>query len=1374
MNLNPPPDSVLMSHAEWSIRRETANALVCLNNNELWTFSFTEQVSPPEPNDRFNLKETSTGLFLPSTLASGGDTTHPLPAPYKPLISALKSLILHTLATSTGFVPFGEGMISQSGKIFHVEPSLSASGDLFVKMYYDKSDIRKFQLDAMDSTFSSKTLLIPSNVLGEVLEVTRGPKDLSQFKQLLERTSCIDVGARNNRFKTWLKIRIESGSMVIWPLDLCYIQPSLQKQNLFDSQRFGLDDVFGSAESQIAALKSVLQNKDLKSTALTTNTNQQAPSGTGNNADPMASSTTTTSGNVNSGGTTATAVNPHVGNLAESEGRRLSVYPTPPDPHGAKVKSEGNTVESTSWVTPSGLNSEIWGDMDEDLFGEEEEITEADFNFFDQPEEEKKPAPSGDQQGIKSEPRPPMVKEERATTLPERKMMEPVPTAGTKRRNDEETHDGKYVDSSQITVQSLSEEEEKPLDHRIKRRKSIFSPLKFNSLISSSLDSKYSQGGRFFVPNPENNEDDSSSSSASDAYQDESDDEETVMGRETEQFGSLSGQRVEGQQDDEITISEHPANYMNMWTSILRSSTSSQTLSQPADMSMEVPSSSSNGTATDHVGTPNDQSNIDSAVSELVQHIVWDNGLTSKIIPHAPKREAPDSTVVKRVSSVFPELQKLSLLDVLHLNTANQVIHSQTTHNSTRFGTPIAEPKSEVGSGCDTTNDGQENEEQLKRTQAMSSSSSGANNNGNYMTTTTNAHYEPSLEDSSTNANPMHASVWFSDGQGGTMLHSNANTPTGTGAAAHSNSMDVQQSSQTQQQNSQSQTQLQQQQYKQENNSTIFPMSVPFYSVIRSQAKMKARAPILRFWKVFGLTPQHGPKDLTTLMISPSGKGMLAAASAFLNFLKTTYEGCALGEMVLPEIKDLNSGNGIVPYVCEQPDSESAIQNIKTALAQTAQYLPVSSGAKNICFIITDPFMHAPSLLPIIQYFFHLKKMWTSAQPGTNVFLQIVEAKEIAAKDTIVMPSQYKMVKVALNMYDMCSSGNTSNDVVQTQRPFPAFTLARIPPAKINFRLSATPSLSLLDEDTLIHVAYSISKDKRWLTAAWTDQWGEISKVDAFHLRRSGGRIRSFEDVCAEIWDTTMALIARVPVRWRVALAKLGVMDESELSTWLLLSEPATSSKKVSFVYFLSANTTPSLVVSGDYSIFPFGKYLQKDKKSKDLSGSAGAGTSGGQPTTPATPQRAVDTESPDSYGTNIVTPTSTGNANGDTSKNDSEDNVVVDVKDDSHGIILGNHIEAISGDALNNNRPKPLITGFILKPGLNNELEHRLFEVSLVHCPTPYEGSMKSLLIHYRRLASLGDYTGVSNNEERGHVPWHIEAVDKMLRVLNYLELSI
>ena len=62
------------------------------------------------------------------------------------------------------------------------------------------------------------------------------------------------------------------------------------------------------------------------------------------------------------------------------------IYPTPPDP--SKVRAEGDTVQSSNW-TPAGFNSETWGDLDEELFGNEE-ITEDDFNFFDDQKEKKK------------------------------------------------------------------------------------------------------------------------------------------------------------------------------------------------------------------------------------------------------------------------------------------------------------------------------------------------------------------------------------------------------------------------------------------------------------------------------------------------------------------------------------------------------------------------------------------------------------------------------------------------------------------------------------------------------------------------------------------------------------------------------------------------------------------------------------------------------------------------------------------------------------------------------------------------------------------------------------------------------------------------
>jgi hypothetical protein len=57
VNLSPTSDKHLLNQAEWLLRSEIPNVLVHLTkNNELWTFSFDESVTPPAPHEKFNLK----------------------------------------------------------------------------------------------------------------------------------------------------------------------------------------------------------------------------------------------------------------------------------------------------------------------------------------------------------------------------------------------------------------------------------------------------------------------------------------------------------------------------------------------------------------------------------------------------------------------------------------------------------------------------------------------------------------------------------------------------------------------------------------------------------------------------------------------------------------------------------------------------------------------------------------------------------------------------------------------------------------------------------------------------------------------------------------------------------------------------------------------------------------------------------------------------------------------------------------------------------------------------------------------------------------------------------------------------------------------
>ena len=54
----------------------------------------------------------------------------------------------------------------------------------------------------------------------------------------------------------------------------------------------------------------------------------------------------------------------------------------------------------------------------------------------------------------------------------------------------------------------------------------------------------------------------------------------------------------------------------------------------------------------------------------------------------------------------------------------------------------------------------------------------------------------------------------------------------------------------------------------------VFPLLPPHFSFIRMEKVLKARSPILRFWKIFGLHPRYGQKDILPIYsCTPQAEG---------------------------------------------------------------------------------------------------------------------------------------------------------------------------------------------------------------------------------------------------------------------------------------------------------------------------------------------------------------------------------------------------------------------------------------------------------------------------------------------------------------------
>lgn len=490
-------------------------------------------------------------------------------------------------------------------------------------------------------------------------------------------------------------------------------------------------------------------------------------------------------------------------------------------------------------------------------------------------------------------------------------------------------------------------------------------------------------------------------------------------------------------------------------------------------------------------------------------------------------------------------------------------------------------------------------------------------------------------------------------------------------------------------------------------------LATPMYSFMRGGSLIKAQPPILRFWSTFGLSPRNGPKPLTLTLVYPSGTAMGDAAAAFLLSFKMCYEGCGFGLVTLGG----SNGTGVV----------------------SSDYKNLDVSREGV-LLVSNPYNDVMGFLNLARV--------SSKKAATTSTILTLPCSIFASSTSLRSPSAILMAALCRNLYDHLPPTSTKRrygSVIQRQAP--ACVIAKPVPPFINFKLLANTPDSVINEDSLLHVAYAASS--RWITCAWSDQWGELAKVKVFCLQSESGPLRTLEEVCTEIWETTLQLNGSTDVR-SVAVAKLGTMLDDELAMWLRVSS-VTRGRRIT-PFFLVVDSRPSMVVTGSED---GGKVAGGPAPAgAPTGGAAGAASTGSAPM--STPFR--DTDSPDIY--NHVTTPSVGE-----DKMDYDDMSIVDVHDEIHSVTL-NHRQPLTGHSTR----LGLATGYLVKTSPHNPNQLLVFSLTFVNCPcVVMHVAMKHFLRQYRNLISLAATTGVS---DPGYaiVPWHVEAVDKMMRLVGEL----
>lgn len=378
----------------------------------------------------------------------------------------------------------------------------------------------------------------------------------------------------------------------------------------------------------------------------------------------------------------------------------------------------------------------------------------------------------------------------------------------------------------------------------------------------------------------------------------------------------------------------------------------------------------------------------------------------------------------------------------------------------------------------------------------------------------------------------------------------------------------------------------------------ITALNVPFIRIRRSDDSMDMLPTALHFWEALGLGPVSGPKDIRHFLIVPENEAVEIATDDFIEGIKTAYEGCKLGshsEKVVvdgDEEFDALDSTRIVAL-----DKESSFEDATTtymhhcqAMGEQLAQIAFTEGVVTTVVYIVNPFSGAEARHHLCAAFWELCKTYRKGvdrarrsdkelqqRAPSDVVLQLLPLDMICAPGQMVIPTAAQMAMLAREIYDRCPP--TSAALNHTSPlPIPAAPAVELAPPlakRIGFQLVADAPVDLLHEASILHLAYATSDDGQWLSVAWTDNTGRYQNNVSFCLRG-----RSFADLATELWSRTMDILAARSVSWRVFITSSAAVSASEAACWRSVIRDGTERAQMLSVTLLRFHASVDLELS--------------------------------------------------------------------------------------------------------------------------------------------------------------------------------------------------
>ncbi|PGG97084.1 hypothetical protein AJ80_09745 [Polytolypa hystricis UAMH7299] len=564
---------------------------------------------------------------------------------------------------------------------------------------------------------------------------------------------------------------------------------------------------------------------------------------------------------------------------------------------------------------------------------------------------------------------------------------------------------------------------------------------------------------------------------------------------------------------------------------------------------------------------------------------------------------------------------------------------------------------------------------------------------------------------------------------------------------------------------------------------SIFKLCPPHVRVHRGNKFLEILPPAIGFWETFGLEPLRGEKDIMPFCLHPHG--IAEAADAFLERLGLVYSSCNFGKHSRP-----SNLNGLIPWNAN-PSGERNYASIMHMLKLTCESLGsalsnLPSSNENIVIYIINPFPFETAIADISSAFLRLFNKYvgdTSRQSFRNLNelgLQIVPLPFVASSESLVVPTQTDYLRLALEVYSRCPPKDGSSDYLGSA---PALTIAEPIPRIIPLKLSPDP-VSPLEEIRCLHVAYSQSLDQRWVTAAWTDNAGQYQVNLSYCLFEGDlSARRPMSEIREDIWDATREIIEMSQSYWRVVLAKDGPVDPDEAEAWKSLVDTYNQRKTTQVEFTLvSIDTEPGLFFKLPTAQLQLSALGQQQQQQQQTASASGSGT-----TPVSTPRPSIPSPDPSSAAAAAATPpTDTQPVHSHLYSNPSlesdTDTILIDKSDETWALTLSHRpntsltrIPSLSPSLSPSSPPtyRPsLASGYLLRRSGTSDTDGLAsLGVNIIRCPPRriVDIVLKDVLRSYRDLATLARAKGIAHVQgDIKCLPWHIATAVKGQEVLS------